>query len=242
MNQLRHREEIENLLRDYRISETGKALLKELRLVLLCGPTASGRNTIIGELLKNGNYSFIVSDTTRQPRVNNGVKEKNGVAYWFRSEEEVIEELRRGEFLEAEIIHDQQLSGISLRELRKAHMEGKIAINDIDIGGFNNVTSVKPDTVGILILPPSFEEWLSRLTGRGEMPKEEVVNRLETGKRIFSDAIVNTNAILVVNDNLEETVKEVDRLAHGGVPEADYSKMKLAEDLIKQTERYLNHL
>lgn len=102
MNRLRHLPEFAETLSRYRVSEPVIEVLHSFRLVLLSGPSASGRNTIINELLKSGQYVYIVSDTTRRPRVNNGVKETNGVEYWFRSEEQLLDELRHGDFLEAE--------------------------------------------------------------------------------------------------------------------------------------------
>lgn len=240
MNVLKEHQQFEQLLAGYKPSAEGLKLLSELKLVLLSGPTASGRNTIISRLLKDDAYRYIVSDTTRTPRINNGVREKNGVTYWFRSETEVLKELRRGEFLEAEVIHNQQVSGISIRELAKANEAGKIAITDIEIGGFNRVLDLKPDTVGILLLPPSFEEWLQRLFDRGKMTQSEIINRLQTAARIFAQAATNTQIQIVINDRLQRAASEVDRLAHGEKTTDSGSKLRLAQTLLGQTESYLH--
>ena len=82
--------------------------------------TAGGRNTIIDQLLKSGDFHYIISDTTRHKRANNGVMEQDGREYWFRSEDEILADLKAGNFLEAAIIHNQHVSGISIRELKKA--------------------------------------------------------------------------------------------------------------------------
>jgi guanylate kinase len=242
INQLKYRSELETILANYKVSNDGLKLLERIRLVLLSGPSAVGRNTIINELLKTGGYHFIVSDTTRKPRINNGLKEKNGLNYWFRSEEDMLKDLRQGRFLEAEIIHDQQVSGISMRELKQAQLEKKIAVKDIEIGGFKNVSSIKPDTVSIIILPPSFKEWLRRLTNRGEMPKDEVIGRLKTGYRIFSEALQNNNLSVVVNDKLDSTAREIDFLARGGQPQHKQSDLELLSSLLEQTNEYLLHM
>lgn len=159
MSELRLFSQFEAALRDYHYSDRAKEILAQTKLVLLVGATASGRNTTIRELLKTDRYHFIISDTTRAPRKNNGVMEQNGVEYFFRSEEQMLEEIQNGEFLEAEIIHGRQVSGISIRELEKANQEHRIAINDVDIGGIQNVMALKPDTIPILMLPPSFDIW-----------------------------------------------------------------------------------
>ncbi len=240
MNSLILREQFERTLFNYQVSESGKALLAGLRLVLLGGPSAVGRNTIIDQLVKTGDYRLLVSDTTRQPRSNDGVPERNGVNYWFRSEELVLDDLKRGEFLEAEIIHNQQVSGISLRELKRVVKENKIAITDIEIGGFNNIMSSKPDTIGILVLPPSFEEWLNRLHLRTNMPEAEILNRLHTGVRIFSEAVSQSPAKIVINDQLTRTVNEIDALANGAQEANVATKLNLARELLRQTQEYLS--
>ena len=239
MNKLVHAEEFSELLSNYRVSSEGTKLLQNLRLVLLSGPSASGRNTIIERLLDKGEYKSIVSDTTRKPRVNNGIKEQNGVTYHFRGEEDFISDLKQGAFLEAEIIHNQQVSGISIRELKAVVDSTSIAITEVEIGGFLNILSRKPDTVGIFVLPPSFDEWLDRLHSRSRMPAQEVASRLTTGLRIFEEALSNHQARIVINDNLDKAVDEVDRLAHNRLAPSSTEGRKLAAKLRTSTKLYL---
>ncbi len=244
MNQLVNRHQFESILANYSLSEDAHLLLKNMKLVLLSGPTAVGRNTIINQLIKNDNYSYIVSDTTRKPRINDGVKEVNGVTYWFRTEKEFINDLKAGEFLEAEIIHDRQVSGISIRELRKIHELNKVALTEVEIGGFINILNIKPDTVGIFVLPPSFDQWLGRLYSRSQMSKEEIVSRLKTAKRIFEAAISFQNTFIVINDDLDVAVNEVEKIIKG--TKFDQNSIKnaklLATKLLRDTRDYLNNL
>jgi len=215
MSTLRLIAQFENALRDYHYSDTAKQILADTRLVLLVGATASGRNTAIRELVKTDRYHFIISDTTRQPRENNGVLEQNGVEYFFRTEEEMLAEILSGEFLEAEVIHGRQVSGISMRELEKANKEHKIAITDVDIGGIQNVMTLKPDAVPILMLPPSFDIWQQRIVGRGAMAPEVYKSRLETALRIFEAAQNDTVLHFVVNEDVVVAARLIDDLANG---------------------------
>jgi guanylate kinase len=155
MDELAKLDEFNAVLSNYTVSKDAVATLKQTKLVLLTAATASGRNTIINELLRTGEYHYIVSDTTRSPRVNDGVLEQDGHEYWFRSEEEVLQDLKAGDFLEAEIVHGKQIYGISIRELKAANASNKIAITDTDIGGTRNILKLKSDTIAILVLPPS---------------------------------------------------------------------------------------
>ena len=240
MNQLDNRAQFETILADYHLSAKAKTLLSDMTLVLLSGPSAAGRNTIIEQLMISGGYQYIVSDTTRNPRLNNGVQEKNGVNYWFRTESELMEDLIKGDFLEAEIIHNQQVSGISMRELNKAFQSGQIALSEVEIGGFNNIASLKPDTIGIFVLPPSFSEWLIRLEDRSQMPEIEVISRLKTGVRIFREIISNPRAKIVVNSVLSQSVELIDDIVHKRGDCDSVAGRRVANNLLIETEAYLS--
>ena len=241
---LAKRKDFEAALENYRPSDEARTVLNETTLVLLVGPSSSGRNTVITELLKTDRYHFIVSDTTRPPRVNNGVRETNGVEYWFRSEEDMLADIQKGEYLEAEVIFGQQVSGISIRELRKARDEQRIAVNDVDIGGIGNIMRAKPDTIALLLLPPSFDEWLHRLDNRGKMSKEEVRRRFETACRIFANGAESDHLTIVVNDTFERAVEQVRRIAEDGAidTQEQLRGKALAERLLADTQSFLKSL
>ncbi|MGD8373278.1 MAG: hypothetical protein PVI21_00255 [Candidatus Woesebacteria bacterium] len=210
---LHRREEFEAILGNYHISEGARQILNETPFVVMVAPSASGRNTIINELLKTEQYHFIVSDTTRPPRVNNGVLEQNGVEYFFRDEDDMLADIEAGRFLEAEVIHKQQVSGISVREIEKAHKMGKIAITDVDLGGAQNIAKTDPTAIVIFVVPPNFNEWLRRMRERGSISDEEVCRRVETAIRHFRAVLNDDRFICVVNDDLQKAVNEVDVVA-----------------------------
>lgn len=232
MNQLVHIDEFKRALADYRLSESARRILKDLRLVLMVGPTSSGRNTIIRELVKTGAYHYIVSDTTREPRTNDGVPEQNGREYWFRSEAEMLREIRDGDFLEAAVIHNQQVSGTSIRELESALKADRIAINEVEIVGADNIYRAKPDTVIIFSVPPGFDKWIERLRGRGKLPEDEIRRRLETACLEFDAALIHDYYRFIINDDIDETVAEVDSIAR--LDHHDAGKEAVARQLVKQ--------
>jgi guanylate kinase len=215
MPELKHHDEFEEILAKYNVSEHSKQVLQGLKLVLLLAPTSSGRNTIINQQLSTGQYYYIISDTTREPRFNDGVMEENGKQYWFRKEEDVLADLKKGEYLEAELIHNQQVSGISIRELEKARNAQKIAIKDIDLAGMHNVVRAKPDTVAIMMLPPSFEEWMDRLTHRGRMRPDELKRRLQTAEKILEDGSHQNYYDFVISENIEQSGAIIDAILQG---------------------------
>lgn len=242
MNQLEHIGEFRQALKNYQLSDKAKQTLDDLRMVLMVGPTSSGRNTVIRELVKTGAYHFIVSDTTRKPRANSGVMEKNGREYWFRSEEEVLEEVKQGDFLEAAIIHSQQVSGISIRELEIARKTDKIAITEVEIAGADNTHKAKPDTTIIFSVPPSFDKWMDRLHNRGKLPQDEVRRRLESACLEFDAALIKDYYRFVINDDIDEAVALVDgmiRLEEYDA-EREHEARELVKNLYQHTRDYLS--
>jgi len=241
MNELKHLAEFKRILANYQLSDEAKQLLARLRLTLLVGPSSSGRNTIINELLKSGAYHYIVSDTTRKPRVNDGIPEQNGREYWFRTEEEVLQDLEAGLFLEAAVIHEQQVSGISMRELATAVDEGKVAINEIEVVGADNIHAAKPDALFLFVLPPSFDEWIVRMNTRGQLPAEEVRRRLSSAVDELTIALDRDYYRFVVNDTFMHTARAMDAMILEGKRSDEHQAegVRVATQLLADTKAFL---
>jgi guanylate kinase len=238
MNQLKNAEEFKELLKDYAPSELAQDVLKTVKLVLLVGPSASGRNTIINELVKTGKYYHVVSDTTREKRTKNGEAiEVDGREYWFHSEEEMLTGLRRGEYIEAAIIHNQQVSGCNYRELIAAHEAQQIAIKDIEPAGAATFHQLNPKALIIFSVVPSFDIWMERLHSRGQMAPDELQRRMQSAEDELETALKSDYYRFIINDTVEGTTAELDRLATTGY--YDPFKERLARDT---TERLLTEV
>lgn len=240
-NKLHLLKEFQNALLDYHVSDNGKLILADTKLALLAGPSLSGRNTIMRELIKSGQYHYIVSDTTRKPRINDGVPEKNGVEYWFRSEKEVLADLKKGKFLEAAIIHGQHVSGISMREIEKARGKKQIAMTDIEIVGVQNIVDAKPDATVFFVIPPSFKEWQRRIGARGEMNQEEVKRRLQSAIKEFESALKEKYYTFIVNDKIDKAVENIHlkaALGHTDLIQQRRGK-QITELLYLETQKFL---
>lgn len=230
------RAEFESILSNYHISEHAHRVLRETKLVLLIGLAGSGRNTLIDKLVETGRYHFLVSDTTRPPKLRNGKMEQNGVQYFFRTEKDILADLKAGEFVEAEVIHGQQVSGISVRELVKANKAGKIVINEVEVGGAQNVLTLKPDTVVIFVLPPDFDTWQHRFLSRETITDTEYKNRLITAERNLEVGLNSTNISFIINDSLEDATKVIDDIARSGVGDKEHDSLarKVAKDILSK--------
>lgn len=241
VNKLDYLVEFQEILKDYHISESSEKILANTKLALLVGPSSSGRNAIINELVATGSYRYIISDTTRKPRKNNGVLEQNGVEYWFRAEQEILDDLRDGKLLEAALIHGQQVSGISLRELERIQKAQKIAVSEVEVIGAHNIVQVKPDTCIFFVIPPSFDIWMKRMDARSQMHDIEKKRRLKSAIWEFEAALENDYYIYVVNDTFEHSVERIHKCITKGICDIGLQSFgqKTIEQLLDQTTRYL---
>jgi guanylate kinase len=242
MNELKHMAEFRSVLDGYKLSDESLHTLLTTKLALLVGPTACGRNTILNELVESGDYFHIVSDTTRTIRTKDGQPiEVNGREYWFRNEDDVLADLKQGEYMEAAIIHNQQVSGCNMRELEAAKAEDKIAIKDMEPNGTHFVHGMKPDAVIIFVLPPNFDEWMHRLRTRSELPEDEIRRRLESSDAEIEVALHRDYFKFVINDKLKDAIAEVDAIAREGRIDADRQQAgrELAQQLHRDIKAYL---
>lgn len=240
--ELLRRAEFETVLKDYSVSEVGLGILQSLDLLVLTSPTSAGRNTLIEKLVETGKYEAVVSDTTRPMRKKDGrVIETDGVEYFFRSEDDILADLRAGLFIEAALIHNQQVSGTSIRELAKAQKDGKTPILEIQQDGVHVIAREKPDTTFIFVLPPSFDEWMRRLKNRSDMSEDEIQNRLKSSIFEFTDALTQDYYHFVINDDIEKTIENIRSIAENGVVDAEDQQRsrQLTQQLLTEAQAHI---
>ena len=145
------------------------------QILIISGPSGSGKSTLLNRLLKEENdLYFSISSTTRVPRQG----ETDGVNYYFTSEDEFKKGIDADEFLEWACVHGNYY-GTSLKPVLKALEEGKIAIFDIDVQGFNIAKSKFAENItSVFITTASKNELKSRLQNRGTDSAETIEKRL----------------------------------------------------------------
>lgn len=238
---LRNITAFQRALGNYEVSEHAKSILASTEFVVMSGVAGGGRNTVIGELAKTGKYIFAISDTTRPPKHRDGKLEVDGVNYYFRKEEDMLVDIQAGEFIEAEIIHNQQVSGTSIRELERVVATGKIPIHDFEFGGANNVAHAKPDAFIIGLLPPNYQEWLRRFRDREEIHEDEFMNRLRTAEKVLENMLEKPYFRFVVNNDPVECAKQINEIVENGmrIPEMRANGVKVATDLLVLVKKHL---
>ncbi|PNH84360.1 guanylate kinase [Arthrobacter sp. AFG20] len=148
-------------------------------LTVLAGPTAVGKGTVSTYIRDTYPEVWLsVSATTRAPRPG----EIDGVHYYFKSKEEFESLVAAGEFLEWAVVHGQNTYGTLKSTVNQAIAEGRSVLLEIDLQGARQVKQALPDAQFVFLAPPSWEELVRRLVGRGTESAEEQQRRLETGK------------------------------------------------------------
>jgi guanylate kinase len=145
-----------------------------------------------------------VSATTRAPRPG----ETHGVHYWFVSEAEFDRLVEEGELLEWAVVHRAARYGTPRAPVEAALAGGRLALLEIDLQGARQVQAAMPDAFMVFLAPPTWEELVRRLVGRGTEGEEERERRLATARlelaseSEFDVTIVNTR----IHDAAEELV------------------------------------
>lgn len=168
----------------------------ESRLVVLAGPTAVGKGTVAGYIREHYPEVLLsISATTRAPRPG----EVDGSTYFFLSEDQFDAMAEAGQFLEWATVHNAHRYGTPRQPIEAAIAEGRSVLLEIDIQGARQVRDAFPEARLVFLLPPTWDELVRRLVGRGTEGEEERTRRLDTAKvelaaqREFDATVVNTD-------------------------------------------------
>lgn len=174
------------------------------RLVVLAGPTAVGKGTVSTHIRENyPEVQISVSATTRPPRPG----EEHGVHYYFVSDEEFDRMIAEQELLEWAIVHNSYRYGTPRPPVDAALAEGRSVLLEIDLQGARSVRSVMPEARLVFLLPPTWDELVRRLIGRGTESPAEQQRRLETAR--VELAAQDEFDHKVVNNDVGQAAKEV---------------------------------
>lgn len=174
------------------------------RLVVLAGPTAVGKGTVAAHI--NDHHPEIhlsVSATTRPPRPG----EIEGEHYFFVDDTEFDRLIAAGELLEHATVHNRYRYGTPRRPIDQALAAGGTVLLEIDLQGARQVREAEPSATLVFLLPPSWDELVQRLVGRGTEGPEERARRLRTAK--VELASQHEFDYRVVNEDVAAAAREV---------------------------------
>lgn len=179
---------------------------KRGQLYVISGPSGCGKDTIVNSLLKkNKNLWLSISCTSRAPRGN----EKDGIEYFFLSEEEFEKEIENDGFLEY-AKYAGNYYGTPKKSIEEHLNNGEDVILVIEIQGALKIKNLLPETLFIFILPPSMKELKRRLEGRGTEDKEKIDKRFLRAYEEINE--VGKYNYVVVNDEVKNAVEKVNAI------------------------------
>ncbi|NLJ88118.1 MAG: guanylate kinase [Epulopiscium sp.] len=174
-------------------------------IVVISGPSGSGKGTIVNELIKNEQYALSISATTRKPRIG----EKEGIHYFFMSKEEFLEMINKEELVEWAEFCDNYY-GTPKSYIEDKINKGKDVILEIEVQGALQVKKIYPEAILIFIIPPSLTELKNRLLKRGTETSEIIEKRLM--RAVEELDFVKEYDYLLVNDSIDNVVNEINMI------------------------------
>lgn len=170
-------------------------------LIVVSAPSGCGKGTILAEVLKNDNFYYSVSATTRSPREG----EQDGVNYHFLTREG-FEELIENDGVLEYASYCGNYYGTPRKAVYDKLEEGKDVILEIEVQGAMKIKERCPEAVFIFILPPSVETLRHRLEKRGTETADVIQKRVNEAAGEISKAF--DYDYVIVNDDLDEAVKD----------------------------------
>lgn len=174
-------------------------------LMVISGPSGVGKGTIVKALKKRRtDVVESISCTTRAPRE----KEVHGREYFFLSKEEFLKRIEENDFLEYDA-HFENYYGTP-KSFVYEMLESKSVILEIDVVGALRVKEVCPESVLVMIVPPSKEELKKRLEGRETETQEQIEKRI--ARLEYELSMQDKYDYVVINDDLEKAICEVENI------------------------------
>lgn len=188
------------------MSEPQACIPPDIPIIVLSGPTASGKTTIVNRLMQDTPVKLVkaISATTRPRREG----EVNGEDYYFLTTEEFEKRQENNEFLECEQVHGLGYwYGTLKSEVDRAAEEGGWPFLEIDVQGTLKLIEQFPQTITLFVRTSSDEEYEKRIRNRGTESEEVIEKRLATIRKELEQAQYYSHVI--INDDLDRAVTEI---------------------------------
>jgi guanylate kinase len=186
------------------------------KVVVVSGPSGVGKSTICKEVVKRLNNTHLSVSVTTKPK---GENEVDGRDYWFISEQQFRQRVNEGSLLEyAEVFG--HLYGTPKDKVEEALRAGETIILEIDVQGAKQIKVIYPAAVMIFILPPTRKELAERMNLRGREDAQASEERLNEASTEIA-AAWQYYKHMVINDDLEQAVKEVVQIIKQSIGEKE---------------------
>lgn len=197
---------------------TDTSVSRRVPVTVLAGPTAVGKGTISTYIRENYPEVWLsVSATTRPARPG----EVDGVHYFFVGHDDFHRMAENGEMLEWAVVHGRNSYGTIRKSVEDAAAQGKSVLLEIDLQGARRVKETMPEAKFVFLAPPSWDELVRRLVGRGTETAEEQQRRLETAR--IELAAEPEFDVTIINDDVKRAADELVTLM-GLTPKSDHEE------------------
>jgi guanylate kinase len=171
---------------------------------VLAGPTAVGKGTVAARVRETHPEVWVsVSATTRRPRPG----EVDGVHYHFVSEADFDRMVESGQLLEWATVHGVARYGTPRAPVEEVLAQGRPAMLEIDLQGARQVRTNMPDALLVFLKPPSWDELVRRLVGRGTEDEAERERRLGTARQEL--AAEQEFDVTIVNSEVHDAAEQL---------------------------------
>ena len=179
------------------------------KAIIFSAPSGSGKTTLVRHLLvSHPDLGFSISASTRDRR---GRTESHGKDYYFLSPEEFKKKIDEDAFIEWEEVYEGNFYGTLKSEIERIWNDGQNVIFDVDVKGGLNLKKYFGDrALAIFVKVPSLDILKERLRDRGTESEESLSRRLF--KANFEMSFQDKFDVVLVNENLEKSLAEADRL------------------------------
>ncbi|MFZ0455302.1 MAG: guanylate kinase [Ignavibacteriaceae bacterium] len=175
-------------------------------IIAISAPSGTGKTSIVKRIINEiPGLVFSVSATTRKKREN----EKDGIDYFFISEAEFAEKIKKNEFVEWEKVYDYYY-GTFKSVIEENISKGKSVILEVDVKGALSIKKIYPEADLIYVIPPSHDELTRRLKNRKTENDTDLRKRLE--RAIMELSIKDKFDYFVVNKDLEKAISDTKSL------------------------------
>jgi len=178
---------------------------KEGLLIIISGPSGAGKGTVVNSFIKDENYSLSISATTRKPRET----EKEGVNYFFKTEEEFQKMVENNEFLEYAKFCGNYY-GTPISYVKEKLKNGINVILEIEVQGALQVKNIFQDAILIFLTPPSMCELKKRICKRATETEENINMRIKRAAEEFE--IIDKYDYIVINKTIENAANDINHI------------------------------